>query len=113
MDNQAFHDFIKTQLQATTTTYVFGGESYWSYLTNGVVFKTPNQTTLQIDEKKVIPFTIASYESERQALETTDIRKYTLPIFFSIKYEEKGTWIPLIHFKYSSISGYFLLSSKV
>jgi hypothetical protein len=105
MNNQALHDFIKEELQDTTTDYVFGGESYWSYFNGALNFKTPNQITLRIDEKEVIPFTIASYESEKQPLQTVKIQKYTLPIVFSIKYGKKDEWIPLLETFSDSLNG--------
>lgn len=105
MNNQTFHDFIKTQLQSTTSDYVFGGESYWSYLGGEITYNQPNQETLRIDNKDVIPFTIAAYESEIQPLKTVDIRKYTLPIVFNIKYGSKDEWIPLIETFSDNLNG--------
>ncbi len=105
MGNQAYHDFIKTQLQGTTTDYVFGGESHWSYYNGSLTFDTANLETLRMDKKYVIPFTIASYESEVQPLITVNVKKYVLPIVFSIKYEYKEEWITLIETFASGLNG--------
>ena len=94
MSNKAYHDFILDKLNSTVRSddSIFGGEFLWSYVNGELVVKVPNEGTLLMEKKPLIPFVITGYDGERLALALTIIKKYTMPIVFAIQYGKRDLW---------------------
>lgn len=106
MSNKAYTDFFKTKLnEVVGSDAIFGGGHLWSYINGELSCNIPNQETLQIDKKDLIPFTVVAFDGERVALSTKSIFKRTMPLVFTVRYAKRVEYEAYIEAFASSLNG--------